>query len=224
MNHMKKIIILLLALALLLTACVEKQPETPAVKPAAPDISTLPVTPAEQNPNNAPPIPEGAENQIIQIRPSTETFQAIDGVPISPTPIPPEASSVIIPVEEYDENTASIWGITLEVKDVNPDGLTLIMKQSGGSPSGELETGSDFILYEKKGDSWEKVPYIFDDDVSWTSIAYLVDMGTSTEIPLNWINFYGELPSGTYRLSKNFMDFRGPGDFDSAKAYVEFVI
>ncbi len=215
-NHMKKIIILLLALTLLLTACAEKQPESPAVKPVAPDMSTVPVTPAEQNPNDAPPIPEGAEDQIIQIRPG--------GTDSSAAAFPPEAGSVVLPAEEYDDNTASIWGITLEVKDVKPDGLTLIMQQSGGSHSGELETGSDFVLYEKKGDSWEKVPYIFDGDVSWTSIAYMVKMGTSTEIPLNWANFYGELPSGTYRLSKNFMDFRGPGDFDSAKAFVEFDI
>ena len=48
-------------------------------------------------------------------------------------------------LDSGDEGTVSEWGLTFTVRDATPTGATLIWEQSGGSPTGELETGSDFF-------------------------------------------------------------------------------
>lgn len=44
------------------------------------------------------------------------------------------------------------------------------------------------------------------------------------EFEINWEWIFGELQSGTYRLIKNFMDFRETANYDSADFWVEFEI
>lgn len=60
--------------------------------------------------------------------------------------------------------------------------------------------------------------------VAWTAEAYYLPLDGSIEFELKWERLYGELPAGTYRIVKGFMDFRGPGDYDSATFLTEFEI
>ncbi len=122
------------------------------------------------------------------------------------------------------EKSAEPWGISLSVKDVTASGLTLIINQSGGEPSGSLEFGSDYQLYVRKGNSWQPVPYAIDGDIIWTAEAYMVNTGGSTEQLLKWDHLYGELRPGTYGILKSFLDFRGTGDYDEGDCWVEFDI
>ncbi len=118
---------------------------------------------------------------------------------------------------------ADRWGITLSAEDVTPTGLTLIVTQSGGNPTGELLFGSDYTLKVWEHDAWEDVPYIVDEDsVAWTSEAYMVPTGGSAEQEIAWEYLYGSLPAGRYRMIKGFSDFRAAGDFDEAEYSVEF--
>ena len=117
------------------------------------------------------------------------------------------------------------WGVTLEVDNVTASGLTMICTQSDGNPSGELQTGSDYVLEECIDGSWYKVEYIIDEyNVSWTAEARIIPMNDSVAWDFNWEYLYGELSAGEYRIAKDIMDYRNPGNYDIARGYVEFVI
>ncbi len=119
---------------------------------------------------------------------------------------------------EYD------WGITLAAKNVTSTGMTLVISQSGGNPTGELQCGSDYHLKVLKDEEWVDVPYTVEGDVAWTSVAYMIPMDDSREMEIVWEYLHGELDTGTYRISKEFADFRGTGDYDLETLYVEFEI
>ena len=124
-----------------------------------------------------------------------------------------------------NEQTAGKWGITLSVKDASPSGLTLVITQSGGDATGELEYGSDYIIEKYNGETWEKVPYaVNENNVAFTAEAYIVPTDSIAEIDITWENLYGSLPAGRYRIAKSFTDFRGTGDYDTQNLYAEFII
>ena len=115
------------------------------------------------------------------------------------------------------------WGIGLSVKDVTDSGLTLVCTQSGGKPTGELQTGSDYNLIVLKDGTWQEVPTIIE-EYAWTAEAYMVPKDDSVEFEINWEWLYGKLPAGTYRIKKGFTDFRGTGDYDDFSYWAEFEI
>lgn len=121
------------------------------------------------------------------------------------------------------EDIAPDWGLTLDVKDVTPKGLTLVIRQSGGAPTGDINTGTPYALKMRDGDTWVEVPMIRD-DIAWNTIGYLVPMGGELEQNLNWSWMYGELDAGEYLLVKEFMDFRGAGDYDMFSFEVKFTV
>lgn len=49
------------------------------------------------------------------------------------------------------------WGIALSAVDVQPTGLTLVIAQSGGHPTGRLQYGSDYTLEVLQDGVWEQV-------------------------------------------------------------------
>ena len=115
------------------------------------------------------------------------------------------------------------WGISLMATDVSPYGMTLVCTQSDGSPTGELQTGSEYRLYTKKSGVWVEVPTVRK-DFCWDAVAYSIPMNESREFEINWEWLYGELPVGTYRIGKEIMDFRGAGDYDEEWYYAEFEV
>lgn len=117
-----------------------------------------------------------------------------------------------------------LWGLTLSVKDVTPTGLTLVITQEGGSPSGELQYGGAYTLEVEQDGTWQNVPDIVDGNFAWDGMAYLVTMDGETEQAVDWDWLFGPLSPGHYRLSKEFMDFRDTGDYDIQLYEVEFDI
>ncbi len=126
------------------------------------------------------------------------------------------------PREHYQEN----WGITLEADHVSPTGLLLKCTQSGGNPTGDLQTGSWFMLERRLEESvWKEVDYIPSEyDLAWTMEAWIIPMNDTCEWEINWEWIYGKLPQGNYRISKEIMDFREGGDYDTAICFAEFEI
>lgn len=114
------------------------------------------------------------------------------------------------------------WGLTLSAKDVTPTGLTLVIKQQGGSPTGQLQYGSGYTLEVRTGDTWQEVPDTVDGNFAWDDLAYPVTMDGQTEETIDWDWLFGSLSAGHYRLSKRFMDFRDTGDYDTQLYQVEF--
>ncbi len=126
-------------------------------------------------------------------------------------------------VSEIDDESFPNWGLTLSVEDVTPYGLTLVCTQSGGEPTGELQTGSDYNLIVLKDGTWQEVPTIIE-DYGWTAEAYLIAKNDVREFEIKWEWLHGKLPAGTYRLVKSFMDFRETGNYDTFDYWVEFEI
>lgn len=114
------------------------------------------------------------------------------------------------------------WGVHLEVDDVTAKGLELEISQSGGYPSGQLQTGSWYEIERFDGE-WKKVDTIIT-NYAWTAIAYLIPENGERETKINWEWLYGKLPKGNYRIAKEIMDFRQSGDFDKRIFYAEFEI
>ncbi len=115
------------------------------------------------------------------------------------------------------------WGLTLSVKNVTPAGLTLVCTKKGGNPSGELMCGDEYHLIALEEGNWKDVPTVIE-EYCWNSMAYWITEGQDTEFNYSWEWLYGKLPAGAYRLTKEFMDFRETGDFETAKYWVEFEI
>lgn len=116
------------------------------------------------------------------------------------------------------------WGLILSVKNVTPTGLTLVITQQGGSPTGTLQYGSEYTLEVEQDGAWQNIPDIVDGNFAWDGMAYLVTMDGETEQAVDWNWLFGPLSPGHYRLSKAFMDFRGTGDYDTQVYEVEFDI
>ena len=126
-------------------------------------------------------------------------------------------------VEISSENSVFDWGITLTAENVTAEGLTLVCAQAGGDVSGELNIGEDYFLEVKTENGWEKVPTVLE-EYAWNSIAYIVNMNDETRWEINWNWLYGALESGNYRIGKEFMNFRAPGDYDKCVFYAEFEV
>lgn len=117
------------------------------------------------------------------------------------------------------------WGVTLTAEDITPTGITIKCTQSGGNPTGELQTGSWYILETWTREyGWKQMPYIIEGEIGWNDIAWMIPMEDSVEWEVNWEWLYGAIPSGKYRIGKSITDFRGSGDFDNAIYYAEFEI
>lgn len=123
----------------------------------------------------------------------------------------------------HDENNE--WGIVLSAEDVTPKGMTLVCTQSGGQYTGELQTGSRFSLEREVNGTWLPVDTKSGLlDWAWTLVAWMIRPNDVTKWEVNWEFLYGELGPGVYRIQKEIMNFRGPGDFTEKNYYAEFAI
>lgn len=115
------------------------------------------------------------------------------------------------------------WGIELRVENVTPTGATIKCTQSGGEPTGELQTGGWYILETwTQEQGWIEAPCFA--EVGWTQEAWMIPMNDTCEWEVNWEWLYGTLSEGKYRIGKDITDFRGTGDYDNAIYYAEFKI
>ena len=115
--------------------------------------------------------------------------------------------------------------ITTTVKTPMTTSAIIKCKQSGGAPTGELDTGSWYILENwTQENGWKEMPYVIDGEIGWTAEAWMIPMDSSCEWETNWEWLYGQIPAGKYRIGKEITDFRGPGDYDKAIYYAEFSI
>jgi hypothetical protein len=117
------------------------------------------------------------------------------------------------------------WGVSLTVDILTPSGAIIKCTQSGGEPTGELHTGSWYILENwTQENGWREMPYVIDGEIGWDDIAWIIPMNDTIELEVNWEWLYGKLPVGKYRIGKSITDFRESGDYDTATYFVEFEI
>lgn len=115
------------------------------------------------------------------------------------------------------------WGVKLTAKNITPSGLTIVCTQQDGEPTGELQTASYYGLEMLQDGEWVAVELLpMEYELAWTSEAWMIPNNAETEWEVNWSRLYGELPAGSYRISKSVMDFRGTGDYDTKTYYAGF--
>lgn len=124
-----------------------------------------------------------------------------------------------------DSDTAYNWGITMTAENVTPSGADVRIEQSGGDVTGELQTGTYYIIEQQENGGWTEVPKLLpEDEVAWLSVAMMLQQEYHQTFPTDWGWLYGELPAGNYRIGKPISDFRGTGDYDDCMYYAEFTI
>ena len=117
------------------------------------------------------------------------------------------------------------WGVTLTMDHITPTSATLICTQEGGDPTGELQTGSWYMIESwTQENGWMEVDRVFQGDLAWTMEAWAIPKNKKSEWNVNWEFLYGELPPGKYRIAKEVMDFRKTGDFDTSIYFADFMI
>lgn len=130
-------------------------------------------------------------------------------------------------VPSMTDVTNHTLGITLTAEDVTPTGLTIVCTQSGGSPSGELMTGSYYVIERYTIDGWKTVDYVYDGsrgELCWTDEAWIINMDGVTRWSMSWEWLYGELSPGWYRVGKKIMDWRGTSNYENYMCYAVFEI
>ena len=109
-------------------------------------------------------------------------------------------------------------GLTLHAEAVTERGMTLVFEQSGGTPTGTLQTGTEYWLEVNEDGCWQRVEAQVQEYV-WEDVAHMLEPNGETRLEIDWEELYGRLPAGRYRLGKEIMDFRGPGDYDIYRYY-----
>ncbi|WP_027963655.1 immunoglobulin-like domain-containing protein [Halalkalibacillus halophilus] len=125
------------------------------------------------------------------------------------------------PTEYEDVNTLD--GVTMHVKEgtVSAIGLTVILENSReqGYTYGEY-----FSLEKKVEDHWVQVPITIDGDYGFNDIGYGLEPNGTSEWKVDWEWLYGSLDSGDYRIVKDILDIKEPGDYERYYLAVEFTL
>lgn len=114
-------------------------------------------------------------------------------------------------------------GIMLTTTDITSTGLTLVCAPMEDLIMGEIITGSWYAVERYEGGTWTELPYLLD-NVGWTEEGWIIPADAAVEWSINWEWLYGELPAGEYRIGKEFILSRSPGDYDSHILYGYFTI
>ena len=131
-------------------------------------------------------------------------------------------SSYLPPEFQGQENP---FGISLKAETVTSAGMTLSCSQSGGTATDELCTGPWYIIEKwTKKDGWKEVDYATTDEIGWKEVAFMVPLNSTMEWAVDWEWLYGKLPSGTYRIGKEFIDAAQDQGIEKVVYYAEFEV
>ena len=159
---------------------------------------------------------------------TSSTWQADKGdtMNVTATVYPTGATNSTIKWTSSNTSVATVSSTSAKTITVTCKGYgsaTIKCTQSGGEPTGELQTGSRYILETWTQEvGWQEVPCYA--EVYWTAEAWLIPKDRVTEWEVKWERLYGQLSEGKYRIGKEITDFRDTGDYDTAIYYAEFEI
>lgn len=116
----------------------------------------------------------------------------------------------------------SKWPIIMQVKDgtATPSGVTVTLKNVTET---EYTYGESFTVQRKTDNGWIDVEPILD-NYAFNDIGYLLPAMGSKEVIVDWEWRYGKLPAGDYRIAKEALFVRAPGDYDTFTLFAAFTI
>lgn len=124
-------------------------------------------------------------------------------------------------IDEYEVNNFSDASMVILDDSISSMGLTLELNYYGED---EGTTGAWYSIYIYEDSNWNELSYAIDDNVMWPMIAYIIEKNHASQMSIDWEWLYGDLSTGRYLIVKQFMDRRGPGDYDEYYLACEFTI
>ena len=122
--------------------------------------------------------------------------------------------------EPFTEEVNTLDAVTMYMKKFkSPEGDVEIRNEYGK----ELQYGDWYDIQVQQDGNWYSMPLIID-NAAYHDIAYPVQDQTTSVWEVNWSYFYGELPAGKYRIVKDIIDLREPGDYTKYYLAAEFEI
>ena len=85
--------------------------------------------------------------------------------------------------------------IKVEENTITSSGLTIIITDNNEEQYG---WGENYGIQEKVNGEWKKLKV----NMEFNSVAYLLDENHQIRQNINWVNSYGKLPKGIYRIEK----------------------
>ena len=110
--------------------------------------------------------------------------------------------------------------VFMTIQDITPGSLSYFFTNTSDK---EYEFGEWYMLYVFRNNAWE--PKLNADEIGYNDWAMTIFPGSKTSAQtIDWRFYYGELPSGKYKLKKYITHFREPGDSDKIYLEREFVL
>ena len=118
----------------------------------------------------------------------------------------------------------NVEGLTLDIKEntVSESGLTIIIKNE---TQDEYTFGSSYCVEKQIDGKWYEVPHIIE-NAGWNAVGYSVGENGIREMELEkrWEWLYGKLSPGNYRIIKDCIYSRSPGDYDEYYIAANFTL
>ena len=124
-----------------------------------------------------------------------------------------------IPEEKVAALPAGI-AMTVDTETITPEGASFLLLQTTDM---ELQYGEAYTLQSLQDHQWIDVPTIIE-EYGFHDIAHILPKDTPQTLEIDWAWLYGALPSGNYRLVKEFTDFRSSDSFDLYTITAAFTI
>lgn len=126
------------------------------------------------------------------------------------------------------------WESTPYDKVNNFDGVTMTVKEGSVSSTGLIVIfennsnkqgvyGEFFTLEKENKGVWYQVPTIIE-EYGFEDIGYDLASSKSQQFKIDWDWLYGKLDTGEYRIIKNVLDFRSPGNYDEYFLAAQFSV
>lgn len=116
----------------------------------------------------------------------------------------------------------SKFPIIMQVKDGTADASEVAITLKNVTDT-EYTYGESYTVQRKTDNGWIDVEPVIE-DYGFDDIAYTLPPMGSKEIIVDWEWLYGKLPAGDYRMVKEVLFVRAPGDYDRFTLYAAFTI
>lgn len=110
------------------------------------------------------------------------------------------------------------WNLELNVKDSSAAGLTLICQDIGlPEKEGTLTAGKDYWL-----DRWDGERYVRLSDETYQEETHAIASRDTVSWQIKWLDSYGLLEAGTYRIGKTFLYTADSGETEEITVCAKF--
>lgn len=118
-------------------------------------------------------------------------------------------------------NQLENMNMTIKKGTVSKTGLTVVFQNHSDK---DYLYGEFFSLEKKIDGEWYEVPVIFEGEYGFNTIGYDLAANSEQEWSIEWDWLYGPLDVGEYRIIKDILEVKEPGDYQEYILAAEFSI